>query len=66
MSASAASLGNRLRGLARRLSDDSGQGVVEYALILALSSVAVVAALGVFGSDLAAQFDDIVDVVASL
>ena len=43
-----------------------GQGIVEYCLILVLASVALVAALGVFGSALTLQFDNIINVVTSL
>jgi len=43
-----------------------GQGIVEYCLIIVLASVALVSALGVFGSALADEFDSIVDVVISL
>jgi len=50
----------------RSAAKQDGQGIVEYALILILSSVALVAALGMFGSELANRFDGIVDVVASL
>ena len=46
--------------------EEDGQGIVEYALILVLSSVALVTALGMFGSTLAERFDEIVNVVSSL
>ena len=50
----------------RTAREEDGQGIVEYALILILSSVALVAALGMFGSSLSDKFDEIVDVVVSL
>ena len=52
--------------LTRIIRDDDGQGIAEYGLIILLSSIAVVTALGVFGSTLSERFDQIVDVVASL
>ncbi len=49
-----------------RTAAEKGQGIVEYALILLLASVALVTALGAFGTALADQFDQIVGVVVSL
>jgi Flp pilus assembly pilin Flp len=43
-----------------------GQALAEYVLILAFASIAVVAALGVYGSALADAFDHIVQQVNSL
>jgi Flp pilus assembly pilin Flp len=54
---------SRLRDL---VEDEEGQGIVEYSLIILLSSVAVVSALGLFGSSLADRFDTIANVVTSL
>ena len=50
----------------RLLKDEEGQGIAEYALIILLSSIAVVTALGMFGDNLSDRFDEIVRVVASL
>ncbi|HUW32997.1 MAG TPA: Flp family type IVb pilin [Planctomycetota bacterium] len=44
----------------------NGQGITEYCLIIVLASIALVTALGVFGSSLADEFDAIVGVVVSL
>ena len=43
-----------------------GQSLVEYVLILAFASIALVGALGVYGGDLVGAFDDIVVQVNSL
>jgi len=50
----------------RLLRDEEGQGIAEYGLIILLSSIAVVTALGMFGSNLSERFDEIVRVVAGL
>ena len=52
--------------LARLVRDEDGQTIVEYGLVLFLSSIAVVTALGAFGAALAEELDGIVDVLASL
>ena len=54
------------RALTRIVRNDDGQGIAEYGLIILLSSIAVVTALGMFGSTLSERFDQVVDVVASL
>ncbi|HUS59409.1 MAG TPA: Flp family type IVb pilin [Planctomycetota bacterium] len=54
------------KNLLKAANEEDGQGIVEYALILVLSSVALVTALGMFGSTLAERFDEIVNVVSSL
>ena len=41
-------------------SDERGQGLVEYALIIALVSVALVAALGALSGGIDAAFDDVI------
>ena len=41
-------------------SDERGQGLVEYALIIALVSVALVAALGALSGGIDNAFDDVV------
>jgi len=41
--------------------DESGQGMAEYGLILALVAVAVIAVLGLLGDQLVAIFNDVVD-----
>ena len=41
--------------------EESGQGMVEYGLIIALIAIVVVAALGVLGPKIAKQFTDIGD-----
>lgn len=45
---------------------ERGQAVVEYALILLLASIAVATSLGVFGTALADEYDDILEAIASL
>ena len=45
---------------------EEGQGLVEYALILALVAVAISAALGVFGTSLIGIYRNINAVVGSL
>ena len=49
-----------------RSAGESGQGITEYGLIILLAGIALVTALGLFGSSLAERFDDIVTVVVSL
>lgn len=39
-----------MRSFAQFISDDSGQGLVEYALIIALVSIVAIAALTILGS----------------
>lgn len=41
--------------------EESGQGLVEYALIISLVSVLLIAALGLLQGDIAAVFGDIGD-----
>ena len=41
--------------------EDDGQGLVEYALIIAVFSVAMIASLGLFEGGLSAYMRDIVD-----
>ena len=53
-------------GALGRPKGESGQGLTEYCLILVLASIALVSALGVFGTNLSSQVDTIVDVVAGL
>ena len=43
------------------LADESGQGMVEYGLILALVAVVVIGALTLLGGGLEEIFDEIVD-----
>ncbi|ADL11779.1 Flp family type IVb pilin [Acetohalobium arabaticum] len=47
--------------LKRLLTEEDGQGMVEYGLILALIAVAVVAALTTMGEDLTTLFENITD-----
>lgn len=42
------------------LRHEEGQGLAEYALIIVLVAIAVVAALGLVGEEIGATFDDIV------
>ena len=46
------------RGPARQRDQESGQGLAEYALILAFIAIAVIGALGFFGDQLQAVFLD--------
>jgi pilus assembly protein Flp/PilA len=41
--------------------DEQGQGLVEYALIIALVSIALVVALGLLGDGIGASFTSITD-----
>ena len=41
------------------LADESGQGLVEYGLILALVAVVVIATLTLLGEEVAALFEDL-------
>jgi pilus assembly protein Flp/PilA len=43
------------------MEEESGQGMVEYGLILALISVVVVATLGLIGTNLDLKFNDVND-----
>jgi len=43
------------------LNEESGQGMVEYGLILALVAVAVIAVLGTMGGKISDKFQAIVD-----
>lgn len=48
--------------LAKRLwNDESGQGMVEYGLIIALVAVAVIVVLGTMGEEIGGFFQKIVD-----
>jgi pilus assembly protein Flp/PilA len=46
---------------ARVRRDEDGQGLVEYALIIALVSVVLIAALGTLGGSITTTFGDIAD-----
>jgi pilus assembly protein Flp/PilA len=48
------------------LKEESGQGLTEYALILALIAIACVAAVTVFGTSLTAYFTNISDEIGAL
>jgi len=50
--------------LKKMLRDQSGQGMVEYGLIIGLIAVVVVVALGLMGDEIAALFGRIVDMLA--
>ncbi len=43
------------------LSDESGQGMVEYGLILALVAIAVIVVLGLLGDSVKDTFQSVVD-----
>jgi len=59
--------GERIRLLLTKAgSREDGQGLVEYALIIILFSVAVIAAVGAFGSTLSDRYDLIIDSIVSL
>ncbi len=45
---------------------EEGQGLVEYALILVLVAVVVIAALTLFGNDLLALYQDVYDRFSAL
>ena len=45
---------------------DKGQGITEYGLIILLAGIALITAVGAFGTALADRFDTIVSVVVSL
>ena len=52
--------------LKRLLWEEEGQGMVEYALILALIALAVIGALGFLGTELSSFFDDVTDKLSFL
>lgn len=55
-------LSTYLESYAKRVRrDEDGQGLVEYALIIALVSVVLIAALGTLGGSIEGTFDDIAD-----
>lgn len=54
------------RGGAHKLSRESGQGLVEYALILALVALVTLAALALVGGQLVTFFTDLVNFLQSL
>jgi pilus assembly protein Flp/PilA len=43
------------------LTNESGQGMVEYALIIAFIAIVVIRAVGIFGTALSQKYDDIVN-----
>jgi len=51
---------------AARPAGEEGQGLVEYALILLFVAVAIVGALGAFGTGLVAEYSSLASTVASL
>ncbi|HET9199798.1 MAG TPA: Flp family type IVb pilin [Dehalococcoidia bacterium] len=55
---------NLFYSLISKLQGQKGQGLVEYALIIALVSVVLVAALGFLADDIEAVFTDIGDTMA--
>jgi pilus assembly protein Flp/PilA len=50
---------NLFYSLVSKVQDQKGQGLVEYALIIALVSVVLVAALGILAGDIEGVFGDI-------
>ena len=50
-----------LQFIQRLLRDESGQGMVEYGLILALVAVVVIGALTLMGGQIGEIFDNVVD-----
>lgn len=50
--------------LAKLWKEESGQGMVEYGLILALVSVVVIGVLGLIGTNLKARFTNVNDELA--
>ncbi|WP_366924538.1 Flp family type IVb pilin [Metallumcola ferriviriculae] len=45
--------------LKRLINEESGQGMVEYALIIALIAIVVMAALGPLGTTIKEKFEDV-------
>jgi Flp pilus assembly pilin Flp len=45
--------------------DDTGQGLVEYSLILLLVAMAIIIIMSVYGEELAVVYSNIVDVIPS-
>lgn len=45
-------------------SDQSGQGLVEYALILILVSVAAIVIMGLFGTELAGVYNEVTNALS--
>lgn len=54
---------NYLTKLLSTLRNEKGQGMVEYALIIAFVAIAVIITLTAFGQDIVAQFQAIVDAI---
>ena len=55
----------RLRMLVAEIKEESGQALVEYALIIALIAVAVMATLTLLGTGIDKQFTAIKDAIAN-
>lgn len=49
----------------RHLTSQLGQGLVEYALILVLISVAAIIIMGLFGSEVAAVYNEVTTALAN-
>lgn len=49
------------KNISELINDESGQGMVEYGLILALIAVVVIATLTILGTNIEGIFQDIID-----
>lgn len=47
------------------MNDNSGQGLIEYSLILLLVALAIIVIISVYGQELAVVYSNIVDVIPS-
>jgi pilus assembly protein Flp/PilA len=56
----------RLAGIRARLTDDEGQAIIEYALVLALIAIVSIAALKALGADISALLNRISSQMASV
>jgi len=51
-----------MKGIMKRFfKEEEGQGLVEYALIIALIAVVVIAALGAMGTNILGKFNEIIE-----
>ncbi len=47
------------------MNDNTGQGLIEYSLILLLVALAIIVIISVYGQELAVVYSNIVDVIPS-
>lgn len=52
---------NLVNLLMSRLSNEKGQGLVEYVLLIGIIAIAVIAIMGTMGTQLIAEFQGIID-----